>query len=130
MNADSSGPLGVMTFRKATRPHGAEGPGLEAERWEEADAVNTLAGHGTTTSTAVVSPSVEMAVRRLTPLECERLQGWADGHTEFDADGKALPDSTRYRMVGNGVASPVVEWIGRRIADYENSHIDTQETST
>jgi DNA (cytosine-5)-methyltransferase 1 len=56
-----------------------------------------------------------MAVRRLMPVECERLQGWGDGHTELGADGKLLPDSARYRLIGNGVAAPVAEWIGRRL---------------
>jgi DNA (cytosine-5)-methyltransferase 1 len=50
-----------------------------------------------------------MAVRRLTPLECERLQGFPDGWTE------GVPDSSRYRMLGNAVCVPVAEWIGRRI---------------
>lgn len=48
-------------------------------------------------------------VRRLTPLECERLQGFPDGWTEGHAD------SSRYRPLGNAVAVPVVEWIGRRL---------------
>jgi DNA (cytosine-5)-methyltransferase 1 len=48
-------------------------------------------------------------VRRLTPLECERLQGFPDGWTEGESD------STRYRMLGNAVCVPVAEWIGRRI---------------
>ncbi len=48
-------------------------------------------------------------LRRLTPLECERLQGFPDGWTEGHAD------ATRYRMLGNAVTVPVAEWIGRRI---------------
>lgn len=52
---------------------------------------------------------VEQMVRRLTPLECERLQGFPDGWTE------GFSDAQRYRMLGNAVAVPVVEWIGRRI---------------
>ena len=55
----------------------------------------------------------EALVRRLTPLECERLQGLPDGWT----DGQA--DATRYRQLGNSVAVPVVEWITRRIAAVE-----------
>jgi len=51
-------------------------------------------------------------VRRLTPLECERLQGFPDGWT--DTPGNS--DSQRYRQLGNAVAVPVVEWILRRIA--------------
>jgi site-specific DNA-cytosine methylase len=54
-------------------------------------------------------------VRRLTPLECERLMGWPDGHTECTADGRLIHDSHRYRLCGNGVAAPVAEWIGHRL---------------
>jgi len=53
-------------------------------------------------------------VRRLTPRECERLQGFPDGWTRF-GDGREISDSTRYRLIGNAVAVPVAEWIGRRI---------------
>lgn len=48
-------------------------------------------------------------VRRLTPLECERLQGAPDGWTEGQSD------SARYRQLGNSVAVPVFEWVGRRL---------------
>jgi DNA (cytosine-5)-methyltransferase 1 len=54
-------------------------------------------------------------IRRLTPLECERLMGWPDNHTLYRADGKHNADSTRYKMCGNGVASPVVKWIAEKI---------------
>jgi DNA (cytosine-5)-methyltransferase 1 len=62
-------------------------------------------------------PSVRegMAVRRLTPRETERLQGWPDDWTRWRADGSEIPDGPRYRMVGNGVVAPVAEWIGRRL---------------
>jgi len=56
-----------------------------------------------------------VGVRRLTPTECERLQGFPDGWTEGQSD------SARYRQLGNAVAVPVVEWIGRRIVAAENS---------
>lgn len=52
-----------------------------------------------------------MAVRRLTPTECERLQGFPGGWTEGQAD------SARYRQLGNAVCVPVAEWIGRRIVE-------------
>jgi DNA (cytosine-5)-methyltransferase 1 len=54
-------------------------------------------------------------VRRLTPVECERLMGWPDDHTRWRADGTEVADSHRYRMCGNGVASPVAEWIATQI---------------
>lgn len=68
-------------------------------------------------------PMIEetMSVRRLTPVECERLMGWPDDHTLRRADGRTNADSTRYKMCGNGVASPVAEWIGGQILAWEGS---------
>jgi DNA (cytosine-5)-methyltransferase 1 len=57
----------------------------------------------------------EFGVRRLTPLECERLMGWPDDWTRWDSEGNEIADSHRYRMCGNGVVATVAEWIGRRI---------------
>ena len=55
-------------------------------------------------------------VRRLTPLECERLQGFPDGWTDIPYKGKDHPsDSVRYKALGNSFAVPVVKWIGERI---------------
>ena len=53
-------------------------------------------------------------VRRLTELECERLQGYPDGWT----DGQA--GSARYRQLGNSVAVPCVEWIAHRLVQIDN----------
>ncbi len=61
---------------------------------------------------AVATP---YAVRRLLPIECERLMGWPDDWTRWDADGQEQADSHRYKQTGNGVASPVAEWVGRYI---------------
>jgi len=63
------------------------------------------------------SPSVteQYAVRRLTPLECERLMGWPNDHTRYTDTGKEQADSHRYRQCGNGVASPVAAWIGTHL---------------
>jgi len=55
------------------------------------------------------------AVRRLTPMECERLQGFPDDWTRWLDDGTEQSDSARYRECGNAVAVPVVEWIARRV---------------
>lgn len=57
------------------------------------------------------------AVRRLTPTECERLQGFPDGHTTHGADGKPISDTQRYRQLGNSVAVPVVAWIAKRLVE-------------
>ena len=57
-------------------------------------------------------------VRRLTPLECERLMGWSDDHTRYRADGSEQADTNRYKQIGNGVASPVARWIGEQIVQH------------
>ena len=57
----------------------------------------------------------QLAVRRLTPLECERLQGWPDDHTRWTASGKEQADTNRYKQCGNGVATPVAAWIAKHI---------------
>ena len=63
----------------------------------------------------VPSVSGNFGVRRLTPRECERLQGFPDDWTLYDAEGKVISDSARYRMLGNAVAVPVANCIGKRI---------------
>ena len=61
----------------------------------------------------VLTPA--MAVRRLTPVECERLQGFPDGYTDIRPKGKDTPDGPRYKALGNSMAVPVMRWIGERI---------------
>jgi len=51
------------------------------------------------------------SVRRLTPLECERLQGFPDGWTEYGHDGRRISDTQRYRALGNSVAVPCVQFV-------------------
>jgi DNA (cytosine-5)-methyltransferase 1 len=67
--------------------------------------------------------SVDLSVRRLTPLECERLQGFPDGWT----DGQS--DTARYRQLGNAVAVVCSTWIAKRMADVERRTIDTSTTT-
>jgi DNA (cytosine-5)-methyltransferase 1 len=62
---------------------------------------------------AVLSPG--MAVRRLTPRECERLQGFPDDYTLIPYRGKPAQDWPRYKALGNSMAVPVMRWIGQRI---------------
>lgn len=88
--------------------------GAEMEMGEP-DIYNALrAGDGgSSRQNAILTP--ELVVRRLTPVECERLMGWPDSWTAHDKDGRQIADSHRYRMCGNGVVASVAEWIGRRI---------------
>jgi DNA (cytosine-5)-methyltransferase 1 len=75
--------------------------------------VQRLGGSGmpeTTTATAV---------RRLTPRECERLQGFPDDYTLVPHRGKPMADGPRYKALGNSMAVPVMRWIGERIAMVE-----------
>lgn len=63
-----------------------------------------------------------MSVRRLTPTECERLQGFHDNHTRIPWKGKPAdqcPDGPRYKALGNSMAVNVMRWIGMRIAEVE-----------
>lgn len=57
-----------------------------------------------------------MQVRRLTPRECERLQGFPDDYTLIPfTHGKPAADGPRYKALGNSMAVPVMRWIGERI---------------
>ena len=60
-----------------------------------------------------------MQVRRLTPVECERLQGFPDNYTDIKLRGKPTPDGPRYKALGNSMAVPVMAWIGKRIQEVE-----------
>ena len=64
-----------------------------------------------------VVPNGSMAVRRLLPVECERLQGFPDGYTLIPYRGKPAADGPRYKALGNSFAVPVIRWIGQRIQE-------------
>jgi site-specific DNA-cytosine methylase len=73
--------------------------------------------------TPAVANGGGMAVRRLTPKECERLQGFPDNHTLIPWRGKPAeqcPDGPRYKALGNSMAVPCMAWIGSRIAAQES----------
>ena len=81
-----------------------------------------------TTPTLVTEkpPAVAMqggyVVRRLTPRECERLQGMPDDHTRIPWRGKPAeecPDGPRYKAIGNSMAVPVMRWIGERLQEVD-----------
>jgi len=66
-----------------------------------------------------------MAIRRLTPTECERLQGFPDGHTKIpyrNKEADQCPDGPRYKACGNSMAVPVMAWISKRIQQIENEN--------
>jgi DNA (cytosine-5)-methyltransferase 1 len=103
--------IGVMVQPLAIR--GRDG-GAELEAGEVGAPYNALRagdGDGGSSRQSLISVQrhAETIVRRLTELECERLQGYPDGWTE----GQTA--SARYRQLGNSVAVPCVEWIARRL---------------
>lgn len=102
---DANSPPPVV-FVKGTNPHSAD----EAPTFRETETAACLNGwderHNPPKHLAVSG----YTVRRLMPIECERLQGFPDGHSA--AMGK---DTPRYRALGNSWAVPVVRWIGVRI---------------
>jgi DNA (cytosine-5)-methyltransferase 1 len=98
-------------------PEGGQGSDLRASQVEVAPAL-TATGEKAKTErgTRVVQELADghgWTVRRLTPRECERLQGLPDDWTLVDG----ASDSARYEAIGNGVAVPVLAWIGRRLAE-------------
>lgn len=95
--------------------NGGVPPAVAFDAWDYRDSVpgevaDPLRGGGR------VAVASETVVRRLTPLECERLQGLPDGHTAVPFRGRAVAaDGNRYRAIGNGWAVPVVRWLFARL---------------
>nr|WP_300127082.1 DNA cytosine methyltransferase [Desulfovibrio sp.] len=75
---------------------------------------------GRTHSRQILTPQLQ--VRRLTPREYERLQGFPDDYTAIEYRGKPAADGPRYRTLGNSMAVPVMRWIGERISRQGSSH--------
>ena len=73
----------------------------------------------TLNATGVHGVSNQMAVRKLTPVECERLQGFPDNYTNIKEN---CPDGHRYKAMGNSMAVPVMRWIGERINNYKEEN--------
>jgi DNA (cytosine-5)-methyltransferase 1 len=98
---------------------GAFKPGQSAAArsigYENEMAPSLEAGGGGNNKPAV---HIGMQVRRLTPVECERLQGFPDNYTHIK---DKCPDGPRYKALGNSWAVPVVRWIGKRIQEHINA---------
>lgn len=90
-------------------PHKEDGARVQG------DVINTLTALMGTGGNNVPMLTAASAIRRLTPVECERLQGFPDEWTKISAD-KQQADGSRYKQTGNAVAVPVVQWILGRIA--------------
>ncbi len=108
---DGTGRGTPIVFQRVIRSGARLSDGsLPPDKWEQRDVAATLSPFDLgSDSRAIELVAADTEVRRLTPLECERLQGAPDGWTEGQAD------SPRYKQLGNSVAVPVFEWVGRRI---------------
>ncbi|ECG1721281.1 Dam family site-specific DNA-(adenine-N6)-methyltransferase [Salmonella enterica subsp. diarizonae serovar 17:z10:e,n,x,z15] len=111
-HANSGQPPAIACVFKAGQGAKAGGIGFA----EEQSPTLTSASSGSNLVPAVMRG---FQVRRLTPVECERLQGFPDNHTLISWRGKDAtdcPDGPRYKAIGNSIAVPVMRWIGERIA--------------
>jgi DNA (cytosine-5)-methyltransferase 1 len=91
-------------------------------RYEDGDGgiTGSLSGGGGKAGQGMPAAQVGASVRRLTPVECERLQGFPDGYTLIPWRGKRAtdcPDGPRYKAIGNSKAVPVVRWLGLRLLE-------------
>lgn len=83
----------------------------------------TLSTHNTQTLITGDNEERGLTVRRLTPRECERLQGFPDDYTDIPYRNKEhAPDGARYKALGNSMAVPVMRWIGQRIQETEGDN--------
>ena len=87
----------------------------------QGEVVNTLQARMGTGGGNMPLVAKESIVRRLTPIECEALQGFPRDWTRWDAEGKEQADSHRYKQMGNAVAVPVVSWLISRLVDESNT---------
>lgn len=111
------------------RPLIAFGGGRSHRSMKVAATLNTRTRQDFRSDTLVVMPRTEqmptaaatLAVRRLTPREYERLQGFPDDYTQVPYRGQPAADTPRYRALGNSMAVPVMRWLGERIMQVETA---------
>ena len=95
----------------------------QAGELRESDVFNTLNTNSNVSGRNTPLLRTALQVRRLTPIECERLQGFPDNYTQIAWRNKApddCPDGPRYKAMGNSMAVPVMRWIGERIQMVED----------
>jgi DNA (cytosine-5)-methyltransferase 1 len=104
--------------KRPDRPEGGFYVRMNEDTSKTLDAASGLNPTCSQGGTAVMQ---SMAVRRLTPVECERLQGFPDNYTNIPwRKQPESPDGPRYKALGNSMAVPVMGWIGKRIQNFIN----------
>ncbi|KWI27909.1 DNA methyltransferase [Burkholderia ubonensis] len=101
----------LIPVAQAVSLRGREGGGVAELSGDVATALRASQGGGDK-----MHALIESVVRRLTPRECERLQGFPDDYTAISVKGKRAKDGPRYKACGNSMAIPPMRWIGERIA--------------
>ncbi len=124
-----------LTARNDGSPCADRGPdiipvGFDAYNGLETGDIAATLGANTGQSASHAGPSVlTSGVRRLTPRECERLQGFPDDWTLIPWRGKMAPDGPRYKACGNSFAVNVIQWVGIRICMVEGMEWEKKEPS-
>ena len=121
-NGDGFTENGPMYTLNATGVHGVAQPIATHEVAGTMLSRNTSGGFSNSIDYAAAGYMAlqVMQVRRLSPKECERLQGFPDNYTDIQSKGKPTPDGPRYKALGNSMAVPVMAWIGKRIQEVES----------
>ncbi|HEY0163733.1 MAG TPA: DNA (cytosine-5-)-methyltransferase [Edaphobacter sp.] len=120
--ASTASPTDVAGSLRTRAPGSIENSSTTAVLQEQSVASPLTASYGKQVDSSDTSSGppnllqTQMAVRRLTPRECERLQGFPDDYTLVEYRGKMASDGPRYKALGNSMAVPVMHWIGKRIA--------------
>jgi len=117
---DKSGPLDTDAFSQGvvhpyTLAIRGRGDSHQLEYRQDGTANAILTPNGGRAGIGVGAIATGWAVRRLTPTECERLQGFPDGYTAIPFRGKPAADGPRYKALGNSMAVNAMRWIGQRI---------------
>jgi site-specific DNA-cytosine methylase len=115
-------PINVRnTARNNAKPAGGLGVGEE-----NAPHFTLIADGNHPPSVAMVEDKREMdepkfTVRRITPVEAERLQGFPDGYTDIEYNGRPAPDTLRYKALGNSMTVNVMRWLAERILEADKN---------
>ena len=112
LSAGAQAPIFTLAIR-------GRGDGHDLEYRDDGTSNAILTPNGGRAGIGVGAIATSWSVRRLTPTECERLQGFPDGWTDIPHKGKPAADGPRYKALGNSMAVNVMRWIGQRIQQVE-----------
>ena len=129
LKASAGDQMPHIAYPTAAAFKSGQGAASRSIGWDENVSPTLPANAGGNTAPAVIGTMTAMAVRRLTPVECERLQGFPDNWSRISWKGKPedqCPDGPRYKACGNSMAVPVMRWIGERIAAADAKYFPTK----